>query len=111
VIEWEPTKSDEVSNVAMSLDMVADPKVVDPSLNVTVPLAFGNCSVALNCTFPPNTPVLGVAMTVRAFVVAEPGPLSEGVKKIVNPGPLMGYGIGPCHPLDGQELLEPETDR
>ena len=80
VIECPPAASDELLYVATSLDIVAEPNVVDPSLNVTVPEAFGNSSVAVNCTAPPYTLEFGLADTVRASKVADPAPLRDGVK-------------------------------
>jgi hypothetical protein len=62
--------------------IVADPNVVDPSLKVTVPLAFGNSSVAVNCTLLPYTLGFWLALTVMAFVVADPAPFKDGVTKI-----------------------------
>jgi hypothetical protein len=83
VIEWDPTASDDVVNVATSLVILEVPKVVDPSENVIVPLALGKASVAVNVTLPAYTPVVGEALTVMASSEAVPAPLSDGVKKTV----------------------------
>jgi hypothetical protein len=63
------------------------PNEVDPSRNVTVPLALGEASLAVNVTFPPYTLLAGEALNVRELVVAVPEPLVEGVKKMVTPEP------------------------
>jgi hypothetical protein len=69
-----------VLNVAALSVIVADPRVVDPSLNVTVPLASGNALFAMNWTLLPYVPVLGIGVNVSASSVAVPVPEMEGVK-------------------------------
>jgi hypothetical protein len=69
-----------VLNVASLSVIVADPSVVDPSLNVTVPLASGNALFAMNWTMFPYVPVLGFGVKVSASSVAVPAPEIEGVK-------------------------------
>ena len=48
------------------MDILADPKVVDPSVNVTVPVAFGYGSLAWSCTLLPHTAGFGFALIVKA---------------------------------------------
>jgi len=49
VMECDPACKD-TDRTATLFDIVAVPSVVVPSINVTVPLALGNCSLAVTCT-------------------------------------------------------------
>jgi len=53
VIEFVPAGRDDVVNVAAPLLIVLVPRVVDPLLNVTVPVAALGVSVAVNATGVP----------------------------------------------------------
>jgi hypothetical protein len=53
VIECEPTASVEILKVVLPLLRVPVPSVVDPSLNVTIPVAAVGDNVAVNVTEVP----------------------------------------------------------
>jgi hypothetical protein len=54
VIGWIPTESDDVESVAAPPLSVPVPRVVEPSLNVTVPEAASGVTVAVKVTDPPT---------------------------------------------------------
>jgi hypothetical protein len=59
VIECAPTESDEVVKVAAPLEIVPDPSVVPPSLEVTEPDGDALVTVATRVTLAPNVEVTG----------------------------------------------------
>ena len=54
MIEFDPTASVEMLNVAFPALIVPVPSVVLPSVNVTVPVAVVGVTVAVNVTGAPN---------------------------------------------------------
>ena len=54
MIECDPTPNVDVTNVALPLAIVPVPRVVVPSLNVTVPVAVEGETVAVKVTEEPN---------------------------------------------------------
>jgi hypothetical protein len=67
VIECDPTPNVDVTNVALPLAIVTVPRVVVPSLNVTVPVAVEGETVAVKVTDEPN--VEGFADEAKVTVV------------------------------------------
>jgi hypothetical protein len=75
VIEWDPAVNFDVLYVALPLLSVPVPRVVLPSLNVTVPVAANGVTVAVNVTDEPY--VDGFAdedNVVEVFVFANASP-------------------------------------
>ena len=68
-MEWLPTFSDEVVNVAWALPLsVPVPMTIAPSLNVTVPVGAAPVTVAVKITDCPKA--LGFSEEVTTVVVA-----------------------------------------
>ena len=70
VMECVPTASEGTLICAELLDREADPRVVEPSMNVTVPVAVipdGGCTVAVKVTACPKLD--GFSPELRAVVV------------------------------------------
>ena len=65
---WSPTLSALVASVAEPLDNAAEPSVVSPSRNVTVPVAVAGLTVAVSVTDWPG--LAGFAEDASAVVVA-----------------------------------------
>jgi len=67
VMEWDAVESPAVGNVAVPLARVAVPRVLAPSLKVTVPVAFAGNTDAVRVMLCPN--VEGLADEVSPVVV------------------------------------------
>lgn len=72
MIEWLPTPSAEVENVAVPPLMVPVPSVVAPSLKVTVPLGeLPPLRLAVSVTLAPTRGALEEALSAIAGVACE----------------------------------------
>ena len=96
MIECEPTASEDVENVAVPLDNVPVPSVVDPSLKVTVPVADEGDTVAVKVTDAPggglasdaDTDVF-VVISVHAADEVEPGGLVPKLQTVGDEAPAV----------------------
>jgi hypothetical protein len=111
VIEWEPPESEDVVNVASPEALsVPVPRVVAPSLKVTVPVGVptGLVTVAVNVTDSPGTVgVLDVATVV--VVVARTSSLATNASALLLEGLPVRLSSGPIVVGNGCELVCPVT--
>jgi len=90
VIEWDPSASVEVLNVAIPLLRVPVPNVVLPSLKVTVPVAAEGETVAVKVTVTPAADGFDdeVRVTVVVALVYRLGQRGRGAGVVICVAPV-----------------------